>query len=107
MLERAKADHEFVKNSALSAATVAEDEKRKLAEKIDEMGDDELDALGTNLLCLFCTRPFTPPLFDGKDLKHALSYLSLMVALRKLMTSNALFCFSQKSPALTLSSRLI
>ena len=45
--ERAKADHDYVKQSTLSTTTVAEDEKRKLAAKIDEMEDDELDALGT------------------------------------------------------------
>lgn len=55
MKERAKADHEYVQNSTLSAATVAEDEKRKMAEKINEMDDDELDALGTNSTLVFRT----------------------------------------------------
>lgn len=51
--ERAKADHEHVQSSTLTTTSVAEDERRKMADKIGDMDDDELDALGTILAPYF------------------------------------------------------
>lgn len=49
MKEKAKQDHEFVEKGTMTVSTTADDEKRKMAEKVDEMDDDELDALGTKV----------------------------------------------------------
>lgn len=53
MKEKAEKDASIIEKESMTTSTVTEDEKRKQAEKIDEMDDDELDALGMFFLSSF------------------------------------------------------
>lgn len=55
MKEKAERDASLIEKESMTTSTVTEDEKRKQAEKVDEMDDDELDALG-----MFFISSFTP-----------------------------------------------
>ena len=56
MKEKRERDIESIEKGSMTTSTVRDDEKRKKAEMVDEMDDDDLDALGTTL-----TRPTSSP----------------------------------------------
>lgn len=79
MKEQREHDHAFVEKSTMTASTVSQDEKSKLAAKIDQMDEDELDALGMKQSCSF--RPTMLP-------------YQILLALMQL-TDHFTMCFSE------------
>jgi TRAP-type C4-dicarboxylate transport system substrate-binding protein len=47
--EKRERDITQIEKETMTVTTVADDEQRKKAAKVDEMDDDELDALGTKI----------------------------------------------------------
>jgi len=56
MKEQRERDHAFVEKSTMTVTSVSQDDKNKLSAKIDQMDEDELDALGTTGYLLSLTR---------------------------------------------------